>query len=112
MTDRDEFLRQQHEAEEADADRFREQESLRNPAYDGEMGIFEDFGGDETAQGEEEVEMEWDEEWWEDEDGEPDVEPDGDDSLPQWADYYSNESDYLAAEYPEMLNPGMHDLDW
>lgn len=37
-----------------------------------------------------------------DEEYEP--EPDVDDSLPQWADYYPNESDYLIAEYPEVIN--------
>lgn len=31
-------------------------------------------------------------------------EPDVDDSLPQWTDYYSNESDYWIAEYPEVIN--------
>lgn len=34
-------------------------------------------------------------------------EPDLDDSLPQWADYYSNESDYRVAEYPEVINPDL-----
>lgn len=33
-----------------------------------------------------------------------DLEPDVDDSLPQWADHYSNESDYWIAEHPEALN--------
>lgn len=35
------------------------------------------------------------------------TEPDVDDSLPEWANYYANESDYLLAEYPEAFNPDL-----
>ena len=38
-------------------------------------------------------------------------EPDVDDSTPDWADYYSNYSDYMASEYPEVLNPEMDHMD-
>lgn len=31
------------------------------------------------------------------------IEPDNDDSLSHYANYYSNESDYLLAEYPEVF---------
>ena len=36
-----------------------------------------------------------------------DREPDVDDSLPEWVNYYANESGYMLAEYPESLNPNL-----
>lgn len=36
-----------------------------------------------------------------------DDEPTEDDSLPDWANYYSNQQDYYLAEYPELINPDL-----
>jgi hypothetical protein len=44
-------------------------------------------------------------ELWKPDTSAEDLEPDVDDSLPQWAGYYGNESDYWIAEYPEVINP-------
>lgn len=38
----------------------------------------------------------------------PDDEPN--DSLPDWAEWYSNVSDSVASEYPEILNPEIDDF--